>query len=339
MMSSILPDGTHIAVATSAGLWLYNVETDKPPTPLTTDTTSVYSVSFSPDGKTLASACADNISGEDAISSLLNVNSEYPVVEIGEWIVRLWDVDTGELKKTLAGEHGKKLRVVFDRKSDTLASFCIHETNLWDTATSTHNKRFNSGLHDMDRIFFSADGMMFAKWRNSSIYLSDMGTRKVKKTFTGNWGNKSRKLSDNTTISSNGIWNKIAFSPDGKTLAGGSGDQTIRLWDVATGEHQQTLKGPKYWLNSITFSPDGRVLAAACGINNIIRLWDVSTGKGKKRLIGHTAEVNGVNFSPDGQTIVSWSNDRTIRLWDVDTGKYKKTLPLPKTVPVINDDA
>jgi WD40 repeat protein len=124
--------------------------------------------------------------------------------------------------------------------------------------------------------------------------------------------------------------NCLAFSPDGKTLASGSSDATIKLWDVATGKEQATLKGHKAGVICVAFSPDGKTLASGSNRDDTtIKLWDVATGKEQATLKGHKTG-SGVTFSPDGKRLVSWGGGArdtgTIKLWDVATGKEQATL-------------
>jgi WD40 repeat protein len=97
------------------------------------------------------------------------------------------------------------------------------------------------------------------------------------------------------------VWS-VAFSPDSKTLASGSWDETIKLWEVATGKEQATLKGHVGRVLSVAFSPDGKTLASGSG-DSTIKLWDMVTGKNTATLKGHTNAVYSVAFSPDGKTL------------------------------------
>src|SRR5438552_3450930 len=94
----------------------------------------------------------------------------------------------------------------------------------------------------------------------------------------------------------------VVFSPDGKTLATGSRDQSIRLWDAQTGELKTALKGHSGDLECIRYSPDGKTLASSSH-DMTIHLWDTATNKTRLTLEGHTAEVDSVTFSPDGKFV------------------------------------
>ncbi|GBD51975.1 hypothetical protein D3800_02345 [Microcystis aeruginosa NIES-298] len=125
----------------------------------------------------------------------------------------------------------------------------------------------------------------------------------------------------------------VNFSPDGKTLVSGSWDNTIKLWNVETGQEIRTLKGHDSYVNSVNFSPDGKTLVSGSADNTIKlwnvetgKLWDVETGEEIRTLKGHDNSVLSVNFSPDGKTLVSGSVDKTIKLWNVETGQEIRTL-------------
>ncbi|MEE6162573.1 hypothetical protein U9R62_14780 [Cylindrospermopsis raciborskii DSH] len=80
-------------------------------------------------------------------------------------------------------------------------------------------------------------------------------------------------------------------------------DNTIKIWDMATGREKHTLTGHQSSVYSVTISPDGKTLVSASG-DKTIKIWDMATGREKHTLTGHQSSVNGVTISPDGKTLV-----------------------------------
>jgi eukaryotic-like serine/threonine-protein kinase len=120
------------------------------------------------------------------------------------------------------------------------------------------------------------------------------------------------------------VW-AIALSPDGRSLASGSQDGALSLWDAATGRALAIPRGHAHTVNQVQFSPDGRRIASA-SYDGTARLWDAATGGEIRVLRGHTAPVLWIAFSRDGRRLVSGSEDRTLRLWDTTTGRSTAVL-------------
>jgi WD40 repeat protein len=97
--------------------------------------------------------------------------------------------------------------------------------------------------------------------------------------------------------------NCLAYSPDGQTLATGSSDRRIKLWDARTDQEKVNLSGHSGFVYSLAFSPDGRILVSVAGSE--VKLWDVGTAQELMSLAGHTGAVYCAAFSPDGQTLAT----------------------------------
>ena len=117
----------------------------------------------------------------------------------------------------------------------------------------------------------------------------------------------------------------VAISPDGRLLASGSYDRTIKLWSLPDGALLKTLNGLSPMYPSLAISPDGRLLAWG-NTSSAVVLWSLPDGGVLKTLTGHSDFVLSVAFSPDGRLLASSSMDKTIKLWSLPDGALLKTL-------------
>ena len=279
------PDGSQLAVGGSIGIWIYDAETGEEIRLLTGHTAVVLSVSFSPDGETLASSSYDDT-------------------------VRLWDVSSGSHLHTLTGHTDAINSVSFSPDGKTVASGSWDDTvRLWDVSSGENLRTFTGHWDQVNSISFSPDGVALASGSDDgTIRLWDVSSGQIIRAFGRGWD----------------FVRSVSFSPDGVTLASGSDDGTVILWDVSSGSHLRTFTAQNLRVFSTSFSPDGEKLASA-NSDDTIRLWDVKSGENLSTLTGHTGLVLSVSFGPYGEMLASGSLDHTVRLWDVSSGSHLRT--------------
>jgi len=117
---------------------------------------------------------------------------------------------------------------------------------------------------------------------------------------------------------------ELGVSPDGRWIVSGGQDDTVKVWDAATGAEVMTLRGHKGQVVTAAFSPDGHRIVSGSR-DQTLKIWDTKSQKELFTLAGHDGTA-GALFSPDGKWIISGSFDKTIRVWDAHTGAAMMTL-------------
>jgi WD40 repeat protein len=190
------------------------------------------------------------------------------------------------------------------------------ELKLWDLATGKERTEFK-GSRQLPHITFSPDGKTLA---SGGVLLDDAGAKQLVRFYDPEGKKAVFELELDASVIG------LAYSPDGKLLALGCGDNMVRVWDVEKKEVKFTLKGVHSELvQAVAFSPDGKTIASG-GYDKLVCLWDAEKGKERATLKGHTDQVRGLAFSPDGKTLASAGWDKSVRLWDAASGEAKATL-------------
>ena len=183
-------------------------------------------------------------------------------------------------------------------------------------------------------IAYSPNGKLASGLYGGVIRLWDASSGALLQTIDGHVGAVRWLNSDGTVKlrAENYGWEvtSLTYSADGKTLASGSTDNTVKLWDAETGKLLRTFRGQKGIVLSVALAPNGKTLAS--GYYKAIKLWDASSGKLLRTLEGHDDHVLSVSFASDGNTLASGSSDKTIKLWDVRSGEILRTLEAPISV-------
>lgn len=117
----------------------------------------------------------------------------------------------------------------------------------------------------------------------------------------------------------------VMFDPQGETLASGSFDKTVNLWEVRSGKLLRTLRGHQEKVYSVAFDPQGGTLASK-SVDKTVNLWEPRSGELLRTLTGNHDSFSGVVFDPQGETVASGSVDRTVNLWEARSGKLLRTL-------------
>jgi WD40 repeat protein/tRNA A-37 threonylcarbamoyl transferase component Bud32 len=257
-------------------------------------TDSVTNIDFSPDGRLLASASWDRT-------------------------VRVWDAATGKEILALRGHSAGVTSVAFSPGGERLASGSFDGTvKVWDAETGQEPLTLTKDMRFGARsVAFSPDGKRLACGMQPQ-QADARGVVSVVVWDTDTGAEVATLRTDSFQPAAS-----VAFSPDGRRLASGSVDHTVKVWDANSGTELLTLRGHIGWLASIAFvGPGGRLLASAGGNWTIrtIRVWNARTGEEVLTINEPTRHRSGVAFSPDGQRLAG-SNSGYVAVWDAETGQ------------------
>jgi WD40 repeat protein len=292
---AVSPDGQRFASASSLGsdaqgkplpgaVKVWDAATGKELVSCVGHMAEVSSVTFSPDGKRLASAGGGFFPQGGAV----HLWSE----------VHVWEAGTGRLLFALQGHTDRATSVVFSPDGTRLATASWDGTvRLWNADTGKEERVLHGHTDTVWSVAFSPDGKLLASAaRDRTVRLWDLTSAQEPTVLNGH---------------TQGV-QSVAFSSDGETLASGSFDRTVKLWNPRTGVEMTTLRGHTEGVFSVAFDRESRRLASAA-LDQTIKLWDRTTGQ---EVLSLESSSGQIVFSPDVALLVGAGRDGTIQMWD-----------------------
>jgi WD40 repeat protein/serine/threonine protein kinase len=277
---------------------------------------SVECVSYSRDGRFLATGAANHVYIWDASTSKQVLKLEGHKGQInsvafspdgrllasasGDGTVRVWETPSGRKLSILPHGELSIQSVAFSPDGKFLCSFyggyyhILWETTGWQQASSLKIK----GQH----VAVSPDGQILASLESDAVRLYALSSgMEIALLEVGSEADTFRKF--------------VVFSPDGSLLAVGENDY-VRLWKTASRQELWTLREKVRWIDSIALSPDGKLLAVG-GSQGEIHVWEIASKQELYTFHGHSGAVNALVFSPDGHYLTSGSSDGLVGMWEV----------------------
>jgi WD40 repeat protein len=246
--------------------------------------------------------------------------------------LRVWDIETGENLKIIEGHKDRVNSVCLMLGGRRLVSGSSDMTlKVWDIQTGENLKTLEGHKDAVLCACITPDSKLIISGSiDQTICIWDFETGKCFKILKGH----------TSSI------NCICLSPDGRMLISGSGDilsgsanifmsakatnsdNTIRIWDVETGENLSTLTGHTSLIKSVCVTPDNKFIVSGSA-DGTVRVWDIKSKNNILILSGHINHVSSVIVTPDGKEIISGScgpgSFHTVRVWDIETGENIST--------------
>lgn len=317
-------DQTILSASDDGTIRLWDVAAASEFSQLQLETELIMGIIFSPDSQMLASVGTDSVivvwnvaTGEriaeieEFVSGInaITFNAEGDVVISAGQQIKLWDVASGSLIKTLGADMPYMITVAVSPDGNLMATGDVEGTiRIWDIGSGLELFSMSNNDNSVWQVLFSPDGQILASANpNGTVQLWDVATGEILRTLAGHEMDVFQ----------------VAFSPDRQLLASGGYDQTVKLWDVASGQELYTLTGHTDSVGMVDFSPDGTVLVSVGGT---LKLWDVASGQELLTMESETSRFILAQFSPDGMKLATTNAFSIIELWNLGNLPFMRQL-------------
>lgn len=239
----------------------------------------------------------------------------------------VWDTDKRIERHRLSGHGGWVRRCAVSPDSTFIVSASFdRQLRVWDAQTGATRHVLVGHTDGVTDCVVSPDNALIVSASlDETVKIWDAQTGALLRTLAAQWSDERGGwiVLQTTHAHLAGVY-ACAISPDGSYIASASSDQTVKVWNTATGEEVHTLLGHESMVVDCAFSPDGSLVASA-GADGTVRVWNCVTVANTFTFTGHSAAVNACAFDPHGRWLVSVGSDRLVKFWNVATGRELDT--------------
>ena len=308
-------DGKTVVSGDSTGkIQLWNIQTGTKQSTIKTKAgdNGIRGLALARDNVTLTTVRDRDISQWNITTGQQVTNHIIPNIHLPRGASSFDDGTSFELKGFTFTSNSQKLVIKNLQRREIRAWDAISE--VWDLTVGRAPRRLTRVAGQWGPLALTPDGNTLAiqsdSWNAADLWDTRTGERIATFKASKNWMDKLSAWFNHTRVYA------LVFAHDGKTLAVGTRNKHIQLWNVTDHQHIGSLDGHKHVVCELAFSPDGKTLASG-DTGGKIHLWELSTRRHLATFDGHKGYVRTLAFAPDGKTLASISDDGTILLWNV----------------------
>jgi len=233
--------------------------------------------------------------------------------------IKLWDVNSGRLLRTLRGHQSKVNAISFSNDGKLLVSGGYDKTiKVWEVNTGMNLQTLVGHESPVQAVAFSPDDLIVASGSGDFTKDSSDTSIRIWEVLSGKEVQRFKGHAQSTST--------ISFNSNGRYLVSGGWDNKVILWSISGKKMLRSYEGHTEKINTVKFNPDGMSFAS-CSQDKTIKTWDIVSGELLHTLPNNLGNANSFSYSVDGKYIISGGENRQVILWRSSNGKQLKTFP------------